>query len=235
MTGLFRLPKQLRPFALTFRLTGFALLLFIALGIQWFWLSKGLIREIRSTQAPNPDTLGASIELQSHAIPLVSDYAHTVDRPLFMETRRPVPPPSAGPPPKREPPAPVTFKLMGVINSPKGPVALIVDNKGKYKRLRPQEATEGWEVSEIRPDRLVVEQSGMKEDVDLVKKRPKTSQAGSENQPPNPDPARSAPTPQGQAPAQTPQSSTPTPQTPHPQEQLQTEGATEENDAQEDY
>lgn len=233
MIGLFRLPKRLRPFALTFGLTGLALLLFLALGSEWFLLSRGLIREIRPAQAPNPDTLGASIELEGHAIPLVSEYSHTIDRPLFMETRRPAPPPSAEPPPKREPPAPVTFRLMGVINSPKGPMALIVDNKGKYKRLRPQEASEGWEVSEIRPDRLIVEQSGIKEDVDLVKKRPKTAQGGGGEIPsPNPDMTRSAPVHQGQVPVPPPP---PIPQSPHPQEPPQMEGAMEENDGQEEY
>lgn len=234
MIGLLRLPRALKPFAWTLGLAGTTLLLALALSFEWFYLSRDLIVKPSPVTPPSPDSLGASIQLEGHAIPMVSEYNHTVERPLFMENRRPTPPPSLQPPPKREPPAPVTFKLMGVINSPKGPVALIIDNKGKYKRLKPQENTEGWEVNEIRPDRLVVEQSGIKEDLDLIKKHPKNPQAAGD-----PEHLRQAPPPQGQAPITIPPTLPPPAQpyqAPPPQQApMQDEGAMEESNGQEDY
>lgn len=64
---------------------------------------------------------------------------------------------------------------MGVIESPKGRLALIAEAKGKYRRLRLKDAIDGWEVTEIRDDRLFLEQGGLKQDIGLTKKRPKTT------------------------------------------------------------
>ena len=180
----FELDPRLKPYTVPISLGAGLFLLIIVILIEWFAFRHSLTQENKASRAPNPDTLGGAVSLEGLGLPAVSEFSETVERPLFMETRRPSPPPPPGPPPRSEPPAPVSFQLMGVIESPKGRLALVAEAKGKYRRLRLKDAIDGWEVTEIRDDRLFLEQAGLKQDIGLTKKRTKT--AGD----------KSAPTPQ---------------------------------------
>lgn len=172
----FELPTRLKPYALSIGL-GIGLIVLIAILIgEWFVIRQNLIPNLKAEKPSNGNALGPTVALEGLGLPHPSEFKEVVDRPLFMETRRPPPPPPPGPPPKREPPAPVTFQLMGVINSPKGLLALVGENKGNYRRLRVKDSIDGWEVKEIRPDRLFLEQGSEKQDIGLVKKRPKTAE-----------------------------------------------------------
>ena len=171
----FELDPRLKPYAVPIGLGSGLVLLIIVILIEWFAFRHSLAQENKTSRGPNPQTLGAAVSLEGLALPPVHDFSETVERPLFMETRRPSPPPPPGPPPRSEPPAPVSFQLMGVIESPKGRLALIAEAKGKYRRLRLKDAIDGWEVTEIRDDRLFLEQGGLKQDIGLTKKRAKTA------------------------------------------------------------
>lgn len=171
----FELDPRLKPYTVPIGLGAGLLLLIIVILIEWFAFRHSLAQENKASRAPNPETLGAAVSLEGLALPAVSEFSETIERPLFMETRRPSPPPPPGPPPRSEPPAPVSFQLMGVIESPKGRLALIAEAKGKYRRLRLKDAIDGWEVTEIRDDRLFLEQGGLKQDIGLTKKRAKTA------------------------------------------------------------
>ncbi len=178
----FALDPRLKPYTVPIGLGAGLLLLVIVILVEWFAFRHSLAQNNKAPRAPNPETLGAAVSLEGLGLPHVSEFSETVERPLFMESRRPSPPPPPGPPPRSEPPAPVTFQLMGVIESPKGRLALIAEAKGKYRRLRTKEAIDGWEVTEIRDDRLFLEQGGLKQDIGLTKKRAKT--AGDKSAPP---------------------------------------------------
>lgn len=67
-------------------------------------------------------------------------------------------------------------------------MALIADAKGKYKRMKTKDALDGWQVSVIKPDRILMEQSGFKEDLPLLKKRPKGAPGARPSAPPPPQP-----------------------------------------------
>jgi len=171
----FELDPRLKPYTMPIGLGAGLLLLVILILLEWFAFRHSLAQDNKASRAPNPQTLGAEVSLNGLSLPAVSEYTETVERPLFMETRRPSPPAPPGPPPRSEPPAPVNFQLMGVIESPKGRLALIAEAKGKYRRLRLKDAIDGWEVTEIRDDRLFLEQAGLKQDIGLVKKRAKAA------------------------------------------------------------
>lgn len=170
----FELDPRLKPYTLPIGLGAGLMALVIVILVEWFAFRHSLALNNATGRTPNPETLGAAVSLEGLGLPPIAEFSETVERPLFMETRRPSPPPPPGPPPRLEPPAPVTFQLMGVIESPKGRLALVAEAKGKYRRLRLKDAIDGWEVSEIHDDRLFLEQGGLKQDIGLVKKRPKT-------------------------------------------------------------
>ena len=172
------LPARLKTYALSFGL-GLGLILLIAFLVgEWFAIRQNLTPTMRAEKSSNGDTLGPAIRIEGLNLPNASEFRAVVERPLFMETRRPPPPAPSGPPPKLEPPTPVTFQLMGVITSPKGPLALVGENKGKYRRIRATETIDGWKVKEIHPNQLVLEQGTVKQNINLTKKKPRASDPG---------------------------------------------------------
>lgn len=193
------IPKRLRPFMLTAILLVIASALAALLAGEWVYLKNRRAQTFKTehpAQTPLPE---AALLPDAFALPNSDKYEQIVSRPLFMESRRPGQPPSTEPPPPPPPtaPPPISLKLMGVLSTPKGKVALIADAKGKYKRLKLRDALDGWQVVGIKPDRLFLEQNGFKEDLPLLKKKEKTA-PGRQPQAPNP----SAQPPQALAPPQ---------------------------------
>ena len=170
----FLFSARLRPFRLTLVLGAAAFFLLILLLIEWFL--------IKPERLP-PPTPGKGAEQQSQdnllgeafSLPAVGAFKETVERPVFMESRRPAPPAPPGAAVKSEPPPPISLKLMGILSTPEGQMVLIADAKGKYRRLKPKETVEGWEIVEIMGDRVRLHQAGIDEDLPLVKKHPKGS------------------------------------------------------------
>lgn len=169
------MPTRLRPYLLSLVLLTIAAFLGMMLAGEWFYLKHNQLvnNRIRSTSPPQ----GTEDELlpDNFSLPGVSEYQQMVERPLFVESRRPnQPPPAASlPPQKPEPPGPINFKVMGILSTPEGKMALMADAKGKYKRMKIRDAIDGWQIAEINPDRVLLEQNGVKQDVSLLKKRPK--------------------------------------------------------------
>ena len=210
--------QRLRPFFLT----GVLLILTSSLGAlltgEWLHLRK---KPSGKGPAENTTTITApetGLTPDTFALPGVSEYQQMVERPLFMESRRPPPPKSEEPPPPPPPTppekaTPVNFKVMGILSTPEGRMALIADAKGKYKRLKVKDSLDGWQITDIKPDRLLIEQGEFKEDLSLLKKRAKgasptptgTPAMAPPNAPP-PQPVRPASPrpPRGAVPAPTP-------------------------------
>lgn len=200
-------PSRLKPYALSIGLSLCLLVLLSLLLVEWVTVRNSLKQPIKPDRPTNSDSLGPAVAVNGLGLPHAQEFREFVERPLFMETRRKAPPAPPGPPPRLEPPAPVTFQLMGVINSPKGLLALVGESKGRYRRLRLKDTIDGWEVKEIRPDRLFLEQGNDKQDIGLIKKRPKTTDSSHAEQAatsPTQNQSRHAPQqqsahPQGQA------------------------------------
>jgi len=109
--------------------------------------------------------------------PALETYGEMVDRPLFLQSRRPPAEdePEAAPAAPAEPKTPLNAKLMGVVLTPTGKIALLVDEKGKYKRGRRNTVVDGWKLLEIKEDRVTLEQAGEHKDLLLLKPKPKTN------------------------------------------------------------
>jgi general secretion pathway protein N len=110
--------------------------------------------------------------------PLEKAYTETVDRPLFVPTRRPAPPP---PPP--EPPKPTMrkgqFVLMGVVITPETSLALLREANGTVtKRVEKGKKIDGITLEEVEPEKVVLTQHGDREVLGLkVQPSPKGAPA----------------------------------------------------------
>ncbi len=199
------MPKRLRSFLLTGLLLVMASALLALLAGEWLYLKKQRTQPARKEPAAAAPLPEAGLLPDDFALPELNQYEQFVSRPLFMESRRPGQPPAAEPPPPPPPetPPPISLKLMGVLSMPTGRMALIADDKGKYKRMRLNDVLDGWQIAEIKPDRARMEQSGFKEELPLLKKH--------EKGPGGPG----APGPGGRPPAAPP--AAPPPQAPPPQ------------------
>jgi len=113
------------------------------------------------------------VEEQHFELPSLEEYSATVERPLFMEGRRPATVEAneseAAPVEKK----PLAVKLMGVVFAPKETLGLFVDAQGKYKRLRINDSIGGWKVEGIEADKAIMEQDGTKEELKLAKPKQK--------------------------------------------------------------
>lgn len=184
------MPKKTRDFWITLGLLAIAGLLSLIFFGEWHMLAQS---RAKSDQAA-PNTVSASIELpvqakQNLELPPLTSFQETVQRPLFMDNRRPGQEVTEAPPPP-VPVTPMTLKLMGVILRPGGKIALLADAKGKYKRLKLKEMYDGWTLVEFGSDRVTMEQAGKKEQLTLLKKSPKFARPPNIGQPAPVPPAR---------------------------------------------
>lgn len=158
--------------------------------------------EPRVTAAPMESSAGPADEPE-FSMPPLENFAETLARPLFMDTRRP-PEPGAEPvalepDPQPEPPKPtpklVGMELSGIVITPASRVALVRSARGReVVRLKEGEEIDGWIVETIDPDRVVLRQADAFEELTLKDKTGKRSapprrKAGTAT----PDPTKAAP------------------------------------------
>jgi hypothetical protein len=114
------------------------------------------------------------VDTDEVVLPEFQEYETIVQRPIFMEGRRPG---AVG----GETTAtaaqntPLTVKLMGVAFTPKDKTALFVDAKGKYKRLKKNGSIEGWTLIDFAFDRVTLQQGDEQRVLMLLKPKPKTA------------------------------------------------------------
>lgn len=203
--------KWSRDYLLAALLAGLALGLGVIVTVEWLVLEQGREAMLDLPPAKPARTADAGAgEAKDFELPGLDDYEQMTERPLFMESRRPGA--EGGPPPP--PPVaqtPLTSKLMGIVWTPQGKKALIVDAKGKYKRMKPLDILDNWTLIELGVDRVVMQQGEERKELPLLKKKPK------------PPPGPGQPGQPGQMPGQQP------PRAPHPQavpppEEIEDEG-----------
>lgn len=166
--------KRLRPYFLSGLLLIVTSFLGALLTGEWLHLRQQRLHGGQNPSAPAATPAEPELAADDFALPNISQYQQMVERPLFMESRRPSQPapPEPPAPPKLEPPPPISFKLMGILATPQGKMALVADAKGKYKRLKVRDALDGWQIVDIKPDRVLLDHGGNREDLALLKKRP---------------------------------------------------------------
>jgi len=171
------LPKRYRDFTLALLLlVGCGPLLLILLS-EWFYFSyrqTDLKKRLAETVEVHLKT--PSVEQARYELPALENYAATIERPLFMESRRPAEEDTSQPEPVAVEKRPLNLKLMGVASTPDHAVGLFVDAKGKYKRLHKNDTMDGWKVFGLEPGKAIMEQDGTHEELKVFKLKPKKKQ-----------------------------------------------------------
>jgi hypothetical protein len=166
-----------REVLLTLVLAMAAAALAFLVAAEWLLLDGARRRSAQTPPVRATGTLEAPPSAgPDFSLPALEAYPETVNRPLFMENRRPGVDVVEAPPP----PAPVTpmnLKLMGVVQTPAGKTALLVDGKGKYQRKRTGDTLDSWMLVDIGSNQVTFQQGDKRESVTLLKKRPKAPNA----------------------------------------------------------
>ena len=187
---MIKLPSPKSPeYALTLPLA----VLCVALGVVLV-IESALMRRDESGVAPdaaptNPDAAAGDDAADAvFELPPIDEFSAFVDRPLFLEGRKPVAEAETLQTPKEEDLAPLALSLMGVMLGPRGEWAILAEASGKNRRVKVGGSIGGWRLVALKPDRVTVQRGEEKRDLPLMKPRPKGMAAG---------PGQSVPVPGG--------------------------------------
>lgn len=145
--------------------------LLAGLGLVLSWLVFELYRESPDPAIGEAGGPAAAVEPlppePSFSMPPIEEFAESVERPIFLATRRP----RAGPAPEEAPPAPTTlrFVLEGVvITSAKRWALLRPEGGGDIIRLAEGGQVGGWQVIAIHPDKISLRRDEVETVLELI-------------------------------------------------------------------
>ncbi|MGI9212897.1 MAG: hypothetical protein ACR2HF_10530 [Methylococcaceae bacterium] len=168
------MPKWSREYLPSLILSGLVLILSVLVLLEWAWLQPGSLHAAPHTdhRATSGEGQGAVEESPGFELPSLDEFSATVEHPLFAENRLP---PAVEELEAATPivSTPLTLKLMGVIFTPRQQIALMQDANGKYKRLRHNDALDGWTLIALSGDRVTLQQGNEQKELVLLKPRPK--------------------------------------------------------------
>ncbi|TAN46979.1 MAG: hypothetical protein EPN21_18755 [Methylococcaceae bacterium] len=150
-----------------------ALLLALAVAGEWLWKSAGQ-RSLRAQLSGSGGTAGVSTEAanaKAFELPPLEHFDAIVERPLFIQGRRPV---SAEEAVAATPDKPFDWQLHGIVKGPDGALILLKDKAGHHHKLPAGEKLDGWELAEIADDRVVMLRGEARQTLMLQKPKPKT-------------------------------------------------------------
>jgi len=156
------------------------------------WYSVDRMHRIPQVSKAADKAAADEPELAPFEFPDLGEFEELVERPLFVEGRRP-PPEVVEEPPPPVARTPLDLKLMGMIFSPSGRTALLVDPKGKYKRVKEGGVVGGWVLKELKTDRVVMQQDGEIKELPLLKIKPKAAAGGAPQPPAEAKPGKKPP------------------------------------------
>jgi len=183
-------------------------LLVLVLLAEWaFYRNRQAELKTRLAEKVEVHLRAAAVGQKGYELPGLEAYPATVERPLFMESRRPAEQDSGQPEVASAVKSPLTLKLKGVLTAPDQIEGLFVDAKGKYSRLRKNGTIDGWKLMELNPTKAVLEQDGSREELKLFEPKPKKKAQAPGMAPPQPIPGQHA-----QAPGFPPQPAPPSPE-----------------------
>ncbi len=151
----------------------------VGLALQWYYVTKN--EQWLKQQLKKPMTSSIVLADPPEDNLLLGDqskYEEMMERPLFIESRRPLPKQQAEAVIEAViPAAPLSelaVKFTGFINVPNGIIALIQDVKTrKYHRLHKGEQLNDWVLTELHPDKVVFKQRDTVEEILLRPPKPK--------------------------------------------------------------
>jgi type II secretory pathway component PulC len=162
----------------------------LLLVVEWYSVDR-MHRVPQVTKAADK-AVADEPDLAPFEFPDLGEFEELVERPLFVEGRRPPPEVVEEPPPPVSR-TPLDLKLMGMIFSPTGKTALLVDPKGKYKRVKEGGVVGGWLLKELKTDRVLMQQDGETKELPLLKAKPKVGAGGAPQPPAEAKPGKKPP------------------------------------------
>jgi hypothetical protein len=170
----FVLKQTISEYRWTIFLLVSSVFLSFALLTEWGIMTwrDGMTRNRINEKTPQGDPPVVKSAPKFSDLPAMESYAQTVERPLFMEVRKPGEEPwrSAVHSAQTER-QPVT--LSGVILAPAGNEALLADEHQHTKRVKKGETWNGWTLLDVYPDHVLLEQGAEKLEIHMhMKKKP---------------------------------------------------------------
>lgn len=107
--------------------------------------------------------------------PSLTDFSEMVERPIFSEGRRYQADQQGEDEETPVVQTPLNFKLMGLIFSPDGQIALFRTQSGKYRRIHQGDTINDWTLEALMPDRVTLSQGDETRELLLLKKKKKTA------------------------------------------------------------
>jgi hypothetical protein len=175
-----------REFIVSSILAGLCLAFGVFVLVEWSQLENRL-RE-RKSEIARPVESEVSFEKISEVdfeLPVIDSYTDLVERPLFVEGRRPLEESAddALQQTDKYQGEKLRAKLMGIYSGSDGMTALILDAEGKYVRVKKQDSVNGWQVEALFPDRVTLKQGGETQELKLHKPKPKFSRKPRQRKP----------------------------------------------------
>lgn len=167
-------PKN-QDFALTLPLALLCLLLGLVLVLELFAVQRAAAKRAQDGGASVQEQPPAGAEPDAaFQLPPVEEFSAFVDRPLFVEGRKPpVEGEQQAQAAKPEDLAPLELSLMGVMFSPHGKMAILAEASGKNRRVKLGGTIEGWRLIDLKADRVTLQRGDEQRDLPLMKPRPK--------------------------------------------------------------
>ncbi len=177
---MIKLPSPKSPeYGLTLPLALLCLVLGAVLVIESALMRRGDSDAAPGTVQSNPAAAESGADADAvFELPPLEEFSAFVDRPLFLEGRRPVAEAETLQTPKEEDLAPLALSLMGVMLSPRGEWAILAEASGKNRRVKLGGSIAGWRLVALKPDHVTVQRGDEKRDLPLMKPRPKGPAAG---------------------------------------------------------
>lgn len=151
-------------------------LLALAVSAEWLWKTVGQ-RSVRADIVGEGGEGGgaapsASTAPKSFALPPLERFNAIVERPLFIQGRRPVVAEGDAPAEREKP---FDAQLHGIVAGPDGVLVLLKDKAGRHYKLRQNDKMDGWVLAEIGKDSVVLMRGEAKVELPLQKPKPKVA------------------------------------------------------------
>ena len=149
-----------------------------ALALEWYYVNKHEQQQRQQLKRPIDSTIVLAEPPEDNLLlEDESKFEEMMTRPLFIQSRRPLPEKQAESVVENVTPASplseLAVKFTGFINVPSGIVALVQDIKTrKYHRLHKGEQLNDWILTELYPDKAVFKQNGAVEEILLRPPKP---------------------------------------------------------------
>ena len=146
----------------------------LIIGAEWgfsIWAQKSTLESLTATESKSTQDEIPHIDLDKQT---EESYADLVARPLFIKGRRPVEEVSVDEAQATAVAVVFEWQLNGIFTTKKGLSAFLSkttakNNKDKYKKVAKDAELDGWQLTEIYPDKVIFTQAGQQKELLLRK------------------------------------------------------------------